>query len=162
VIYLTAYADDDTLRRASSTEPFGYLLKPFEESQLRTAIEMALYKHGAERRLRDSERRYAVTLSSIGDAVIATDEQMRVTFMNPVASALTGWSGEEAVGRSLAEVFRIVDEDTRGPVEDPASKVLRLGASRETRRGRSTTGARLSPRSNCRIPRSPSHLACRR
>ena len=127
VIYLTAYADDDTVHRASRTEPYGYLLKPFEESQLRTAIEMALYKHAAERRLRDSERRYAVTLSSIGDAVIATDEQVRVTFMNPVACSLTGWTVEDALGRPLAEVFRIIAEDTGEPVEDPASKVLRLG-----------------------------------
>ena len=45
VVYLTAYADDDTLRRAKITEPFGYLLKPFNESELHTTIEIALYKH---------------------------------------------------------------------------------------------------------------------
>src|SRR5262249_45442757 len=127
IIYLTAYADDETLRRAGITEPFGYLLKPFEDSQLRTTIEMALYKHAAERKLRESERRYAVTLSSIGDAVIATDEELRVTFMNPVAEALTGWSRRDAVGRSLSEVFRIINEDTRKAVDNPAAKVLRSG-----------------------------------
>jgi PAS domain S-box-containing protein len=127
VIYLTAYADDQTLRRAGVTEPFGYLLKPFEDSQLRTTIEMALYKHAAERKLRESERRYAVTLSSIGDAVIATDEKLQVTFMNPVAEALTGWSRTDAIGLPLAEVFRIINEDTRQTVENPAVKVLRLG-----------------------------------
>ena len=124
---LTAYADDETLQRARVTEPFGYLLKPFEDSQLRTVIEMALYKHTAERKLRESERRYAVTLASIGDAVIATDDQARVTFLNPVAEALTGWPQGEAAGRPLAEVFHIVNEETRQPVEDPAAKVLRLG-----------------------------------
>ena len=87
VVFLTAYADDETLERARVTEPFGYLLKPFEDSQLRTVIEMALYKHTAERKLRESERRYAVTLASIGDAVIATDDQARVTFLNPAAEA---------------------------------------------------------------------------
>src|SRR5215469_4726209 len=127
VIYLTAYADDQTLRRAGITEPFGYLLKPFESSQLRTAIEMALYKYAAERKLRESERRYAVTLSSIGDAVIATDEKLLVTFMNPVAETLTGWSRTEAIGRPLDEVFRIVNEDTRQRVDSPASKVLHSG-----------------------------------
>jgi PAS domain S-box-containing protein len=127
VVYLTAYADDETLRRARVTEPFGYLLKPFEDSQLRTVIEMALYKHTAERKLRESERRYAVTLASIGDAVIATDDQGRVTFLNPVAEALTGWPQAEATGRPLAEVFHIINEETRQPVEDPAAKVLRLG-----------------------------------
>src|SRR5262249_35384557 len=85
VVYLTAYADEETLGRAKVTEPFGYILKPFEERELRTVIEMALYKHQVERKLRESERRYAITLSSIGDAVIATDDRMRVTFMNPVA-----------------------------------------------------------------------------
>ncbi len=47
VVYLTAYADEDTLKRARITEPFGYVLKPFEERELRTVIEMALYKHQA-------------------------------------------------------------------------------------------------------------------
>jgi two-component system sensor histidine kinase/response regulator len=128
VIYLTAYADDQTLRRAAVTEPLGYLLKPFEDSQLRTAIELALYKHGAERRLRESERRYAITLSSIGDAVIATDDELRVTFVNPVAEALTGWTAAAAAGRPLAEVVRVVHEQTGGFVEDAAARVLRLGA----------------------------------
>jgi two-component system, sensor histidine kinase and response regulator len=127
VIYLTAYADDQTLSRARLTEPFGYILKPFEDSQLRTAIEMALYKHAAERKLRESERRYAVTLSSIGDAVIATDGEARVTFMNAVAETLTGWAQAEASGRELAEVFRICNEQTGEAVENPAAKVLRSG-----------------------------------
>ena len=127
VIFLTAYADEETVRRARVTEPFGYLLKPFEDSQLRTTIEMALYKHAAERKLRESERRYAVTLSSIGDAVIATDELLRVTFMNPVAEKLTAWTQKEAIGLPLIEIFRIINEDTRQTVDNPAAKVLRSG-----------------------------------
>jgi PAS domain S-box-containing protein len=127
VVFLTAYADDETVQRATLAEPFGYLLKPFEDQQLRTVIEMALYKHAAERRLRESERRYVTTLSSIGDAVIATDDQARVTFMNPVAEALTGWTQSDATGRPLAEVFRIINEETGQTVEDPAALVLRLG-----------------------------------
>jgi PAS domain S-box-containing protein len=127
VIFLTAYADEETVRRARVTEPFGYLLKPFEDSQLRTTIEMALYKHAAERKLRESERRYAVTLSSIGDAVIATDELLRVTFMNPVAEKLTGWTQKEAIGLPLIEIFRIINEDTRQTVDNPAAKVLHSG-----------------------------------
>jgi PAS domain S-box-containing protein len=127
VVYLTAYADEDTLQRARVTEPFGYILKPFDERELHTVIEMALYKHQAERRLRESEHRYAVTLSSIGDGVIATDSNGRVTFLNPTAQKLTGWSTDEAAGRPLPEVFRIINEDTRNTVEDPVVKVLREG-----------------------------------
>jgi len=62
----------------------------------------------AEDELRSSRRQYALTLSSIGDGVIATDEQARVAFMNPVAEALTGWSQSEALGRPLDEVYRVV------------------------------------------------------
>jgi two-component system, sensor histidine kinase and response regulator len=84
--------------------------------------------HRVRRRVVANERRFAVTLSSIGDGVIATDNKARVTFMNPVAEALTGWPRAEAIGKPLAETFRIVNEETRQPVEDPAAKVLKLGA----------------------------------
>jgi PAS domain S-box-containing protein len=131
VVFLTAFSDDETVRRASHAEPFGYLLKPFEESQLRTVIEMALYKHAAEQKLRESERRYATTLSSIGDAVIATNRLAEVTFMNPVACALTGWSQGESLGRPVSEIFHILNEQTRERVEDPAAQALRSGLTVE-------------------------------
>jgi two-component system sensor histidine kinase/response regulator len=83
--------------------------------------------HSARRRVVANERRYAVTLSSIGDGVIATDNQARVTFMNAVAEVLTGWPLAEAIGKPLAEIFRIVNDETRQPVEDPTATVLKLG-----------------------------------
>ena len=79
--------------------------------------------------MRASERRelFRVTLRSIGDAVITTDVEGRVTYMNAVAESLTGWNQADAVGQSLETVFRIVNEDTRQPVENPAMKALRDG-----------------------------------
>lgn len=128
VVYLTAHADDEaTLHRARQTDPYGYLLKPFQERDLRSVIEIALYKFQAEKRLRESERRYAATLASIGDAVIATDPEARITFMNPVAEFLTGWPVADAMGRPLREIFPIVNEGTRQPVENPVEKVLKEG-----------------------------------
>jgi PAS domain S-box-containing protein len=127
VVFLTAYADDETIERAGASDPFGYLVKPFEETQLKAAIEIALYKHASERRLHESERRYATTLASIGDAVIATDATGRITFINPVAEALTKWSAKDALGLPVTDIFRIANEDTRETVEDPVAKVLRLG-----------------------------------
>ena len=78
---------------------------------------------------RASERREVlrVTLRSIGDAVIATDVGGHITYMNPVAEKLTGWTEHEAQGQSLDSVFRIVNEETRRPVENPAVKALRAG-----------------------------------
>jgi PAS domain S-box-containing protein len=73
------------------------------------------------------ERWFSTALRSIGDAVIATDGRGRVIFLNPVAEALTGWSDAEAHGRELTDVFRIVNELTREPVEDPVQKVLATG-----------------------------------
>jgi PAS domain S-box-containing protein len=70
---------------------------------------------------------FEVTLLGIGDGVIATDAQGRVILLNPVAQALTGWSQAEAAGRPVAEVFRIVNEHTRLPVESPVERVIREG-----------------------------------
>lgn len=127
VVYLTAHADDATVDRARVTEPFGYILKPFDERELRTVIEMALYKHGAERKLRESERRFATTLASIGEGVIATDSAGCVTFMNSVAKKLTGWSAAEAQGAALTTVFNICNESTRLTVANPVERVLAEG-----------------------------------
>ena len=77
--------------------------------------------------LHAERERFRTTLTSIGDAVVVTDAQGRVTLLNPVAQALTGWGGE-ALGESLETVFRIVNEATRDIVENPVSKVIRLGA----------------------------------
>jgi PAS domain S-box-containing protein len=81
--------------------------------------------HAARRRVEASQQWLMAVLTSIGDAVIATDAQGRASFLNPVAQALTGWGSEEAVGKSLTEIFRIVSEDTHEPVEDPVTRVLR-------------------------------------
>ena len=74
-----------------------------------------------------SEDRLRVTIQSLGDAVIATDEHGRVTQLNPVAEALTGWEQGEAVGRAVTEVLVIVNEETRRPAENPVERVLREG-----------------------------------
>ncbi len=127
IIYLTAYADEKTIERAKITEPFGYIIKPFDDKELHSAIETALYKHKAEKKLKESREWLATVLRSIGDAVIATDSEGRIIFMNPVAGLLTGWKEEEATGKSLKEVFHIINEETGKEIEDPVAKVLREG-----------------------------------
>ena len=129
VVYLTAYADQDTLRRAKITEPYGYILKPFEERELHTAIEMAIYKHGMEKKLKESERWLAATLRSIGDAIIATDGQGLVSFMNPIAEALTGWNQAQALGIEFADMFQVVDEETHRKAENAVHRALQDGVA---------------------------------
>ncbi len=77
--------------------------------------------------LEREQQRLRVTLSSIGDAVIAVDAQSRITFLNPVARHLTGWTTEEAVGQPLESVFHIINEESRQPIEHPVARVLREG-----------------------------------
>jgi two-component system, cell cycle sensor histidine kinase and response regulator CckA len=117
VVYLTAYSNADILERAKTTEPFGYILKPFEDRELHVVIETALYKHRMERRQQERQEWFVATLKSIGDAVVATDDACRITYMNPMAERLTGWACKEAFGHSLNDVVRLIHEVTKQPVD---------------------------------------------
>jgi PAS domain S-box-containing protein len=127
VVYLTAYADEGTLDRAKLTEPFGYLVKPFSEVELRTTIEVALYKHRQDMKTRDAAHWFSSAINILGAALMVTDQDGNVKHMNHVAEALTGWSQQEAEGRHFAEVFVIRDPETGEIMENPASMPLTVG-----------------------------------
>ncbi len=129
VVYITAYSDDATITPMKNTEPFEYLLKPFNEQVLRVTIEFALHKASARSEQLASGRLLSTTLQSIGDAVITTDEKGSIQFLNPIAEGLTGWSFDDAVGLPLGEVFSILNEQTREPAFDPVKAVLETGKS---------------------------------
>ena len=105
--------DDDEQRRTSAT--------------MQDAQSILIARDRAEEDLRKQSEWLRVTIASIGDAVISTDVQGKVTFMNAAAEHLTGWPQAEGVGRPLLDVFHIVHEQTRQPAEDPASRALREG-----------------------------------
>src|SRR6267154_2085040 len=94
---------------------FGLLLRELSE------------RKKAQKALAKSEKWFSTTLASIGDAVIATDMNGAVTFMNSVAQGLTGWTHAEATGKSMDLVFDIVNKESRRPVENPVKKVFREG-----------------------------------
>lgn len=118
VVYLTAYADERTLSRAKLTGPLGYVIKPFEDRDLKLAIEMALYKHQVEARLAKSERTLATTLDSIAEAVVSADAAGAVTFVNPAAAELLGMDASEARGRQVLGLFTVLDPETREQVTE--------------------------------------------
>ncbi|MFN2352360.1 MAG: PAS domain S-box protein [Kiritimatiellia bacterium] len=113
VVYLTAYSNEETLDRAKRTAPFGFVHKPVADHELRAALEMALYKHEWDMRLRRSDEMLAVTLRNLGDAVFTTDHQGRVEYMNRMAQRVSGWSLEEAQGKTIDEVLSINDDRTK-------------------------------------------------
>ncbi|MDK2825124.1 MAG: two-component system, response regulator PdtaR [Methanolobus sp.] len=128
VIYLTAYSDEKTLQRAKLTEPFGHILKPFDERELRTNIEIALYKREKEKEKQfNHDNCINSLLDNIGDAVISTDMNGNIKYINPLAEALTGYTRKEALGCKINEVFRVVYEGNKD-AEDPTRKVFREGA----------------------------------
>jgi PAS domain S-box-containing protein len=94
------------------------IMKKSNTSENQSKIEIAL---------KESEQRYRTTMMSVGDGVIATDTEGRVEMMNPVAEVLTGWKQAEAHGKSLEEIFRIINEETRQTVENPVRRVMREG-----------------------------------
>lgn len=123
VVFLTAYADEQTLKRAKRAEPVGYVLKPFKERELYTTIEIALYKSRVDKELLRQERLFNAILSSIGEALISADARGRINFLNPVAERLTGWQEEEAKERPLEEVVRLFDHATEERLGLPLSEI---------------------------------------
>ncbi len=118
VVYLTAFTDEVTLHRAKISEPFGYIIKPFEDRELHTTIEMAIYKHRLESRLIQNERWLSTTLRSIGEAVIATNTEGRIQFINPMAETILGWKQPDAFEKELSEVFSVGGADGRLETQD--------------------------------------------
>lgn len=107
VVFLTAYSDTRTVDRLTQVGPSGYLTKPFLARELKSAIQLAVYKGQMEASLRESRQWMSSALACVSDGVIASDEFGEVRFMNPVAERLTGWSSQRAQGRPLREVLQI-------------------------------------------------------
>jgi signal transduction histidine kinase/DNA-binding response OmpR family regulator len=107
VIYVTAYTDDRTLQRAKVTEPFGYIVKPFLGREIKANIEMALYKHRMENKLRNIERWFSQALEGNDEGIILADRDHRISVLNPVGETITAWPRELAAGRPLGEVLQL-------------------------------------------------------
>lgn len=105
VIYLTSYADDKTLQRAKVTEPYGYIIKPFEDKELRTAIEMALYKHKIERRLRESEETAQVLLNAPDGTAALLYTDGTILAINEAGARRLGKRPAEIVGVHAYDLF---------------------------------------------------------
>ncbi|MBF0545666.1 MAG: response regulator [Candidatus Riflebacteria bacterium] len=112
IVFLTAFGEDSVLEQARMAEPYGFLTKPFKDRDLHISIEISIYKKRAEDRIRKMELWLAAVLRSVGDAVIASDKNRVITFMNAVAEKLTGWKKEDALGKKLSEVLNLKEEDT--------------------------------------------------
>ena len=105
IIYLTAYADEPTLERAKKTKPYGYIPKPFQEIELKTTIEMALYKHGFEMQLKESEARFRSLFENSQDVIYISDKSGNLLEMNPAGLSLFGYEREEMMGTQPDQLY---------------------------------------------------------
>ena len=110
VIYVTAYTDDKTLERAAVTEPFAYIVKPFTEREIRANIEMALYKHRMETRLRRIEHWFGGITHDDTVAVIVSDLEGTIRSFNRCAELITAWPREKAIGSQVEHVLQLVNK----------------------------------------------------
>lgn len=124
IIYCTAYSNEETLGRAKISEPYGYVLKPFDNRELEINIEIALYKHRVELELQDTKEKLNATLSNIDEGVLATDANGDVFLINPVAEKLTGYRRERAQGKNLADVLKLKEFEAGGEAPDLVESLM--------------------------------------
>ncbi|MFL7791426.1 MAG: response regulator [Anaerolineae bacterium] len=122
VVYLTAYADDLTLRRAKITGPFGYILKPFEDRELHSAIEMALYRHEMEQALARSGEQFRVLVESASDIALVLSGDGIIRYASPAIEHVLGYGPKELVGRRL---FKFLHADAVPEVQGIIERFVR-------------------------------------
>ncbi len=125
VVYLTDSSEYKTLHKNQLSESFSYIAKPFLESDLHFAIEMALYKHQSEKILYEEKQRLTAIINSMGCAVIVTYANGCIQMMNPIAELITGWKQSEAFGKDLIEVVNLVDKEIGEKIENLATNVIK-------------------------------------
>src|SRR5207302_1412310 len=124
VVFITAFADDATIQRAKSTEPYGYIVKPFGKRELQSTIEVALYKYNRERRLKTNEQWIMSVFRSIGEGVLAVDRAGSVCLMNAVAETITGSALEDSLGARWQDLLTFPNPRNYGGTSDPVGAVL--------------------------------------
>jgi PAS domain S-box-containing protein len=119
IIYISALSDKATIKRAKLTQPYGFLIKPFEDRAVFTTVEMAIHKHEMELKLRQSEQRFTAAVHSINDAIIVVDTNCCITFYNASASAIMQRNEEEIIGKPIGDVLHLKDATTNEVLENP-------------------------------------------
>lgn len=114
IIYLTAFADESTLKRARLTEAFGYLVKPIENRELQSAIEIAIYKHKMEKKLRESENKFRSVIEHASDGIAIMDNRGNIIEWNPAIGQITGLKRADVLNQPVWDVvFQITPHEKK-------------------------------------------------
>jgi len=134
IIFATSYSDDETLKRAKETAPYGYIIKPFQKKELLASIEIALERYALEQKIKENEQLLQTTLQSISDGIITTDKKGNILYINDIGKEITKWS-EDVKGKPLNTVFRITcystNKETCKLIDNPShiKKLAKLSSS---------------------------------
>lgn len=128
VIYLTAYADDETVSRALKTRSHSYLVKPYNPRELYSNIEFAIYKRRLKDRIGTHRENLELLLTKIPDTGIIFDTNGKVVYLNSAAETLTGWKSDELIGRNVFDILNISVSQVDDVIDDSLSRTLALGA----------------------------------
>jgi PAS domain S-box-containing protein/putative nucleotidyltransferase with HDIG domain len=107
VVYITSSSDNETLKRALTTNPSGYIVKPFDKKELKSVIDMALLRHDMEEKIKENELRFFTILNSIDDAVIVFDDSDLISYVNPMAEKIFESNIDQIVGKSLRDIINL-------------------------------------------------------
>ncbi len=124
IIFLTAYSGDEILRRASVTEPYGYLLKPIQEQQLESALRMTWYRHGQDVMRDRNIERFAAILKGLPHGVVLVDREFRVRYLNNRAKRMIGLTRFESWGRHMDEIILLDAADARQTLHGTIQAVI--------------------------------------
>ena len=105
VIYLTSYSDRQTLDRAKVTQPYGYIIKPFNDADLLSAVEMAIYKFNKDKAIQQSEERLSNTLNWIDETIVITDDFNIITYVNPRFETFFNVDPVTSVGKKITDLI---------------------------------------------------------
>jgi PAS domain S-box-containing protein len=129
IVYLTAFSDAETLVQAQLTEPYGYILKPFEEKGLHAIIQMSLLKHSRAHSFRESGWWMSAVAASMVEAVLICDPKGYVKFVNPSTEVLLGRRQPDVLEKRLSDLVQLIDAETRAPLPFPVTEPLLEGKS---------------------------------
>lgn len=127
VVFLTAFSDQRMLNEAQTAMPYGYLLKPYNQRELRAVVQMALYKHHFDRTTSENQAWLHSILQSVSDGVVVCNAHGKVLFLNPAAEKLTGRNRADALGTSVWELLPFVDELSRELIPHPLFEAMECG-----------------------------------
>jgi diguanylate cyclase (GGDEF)-like protein/PAS domain S-box-containing protein len=150
VVYITAHSDEKMVQRIMETEPFGYIIKPFDERDLRIAVEIALYKHGMETKLRESENKFHSLFNNAADSIFLfspAKADLIIEDLNDTACVMHGYAREELIGKPIS----LLDNSETGKHISERTKSLMSGKplffeGRHVRKDGSTFPVEISAR----------------